>query len=114
MSDQNIERLSGSVADGGPTVFTLKSSSLTLVHTVPASESHEISVWVTNRNAAGVVIEGNVGATSDAFSATVPAVDTKEILNCVLVGAATINLAAVANETDAHFTGRVRVHKYTS
>jgi len=110
----NVQRLSGSAATGAATVLTLKATSLTEVHSVPAGETHEISVSVTNRNAAAVVIEGNVGATSDAFSAGVPATDSKEIISCVLVGPATIDLAAVANPTDAHFYGWARVHKYTS
>lgn len=110
---QNVDRLSGTVADGGFTAITTYPT-LAVMHTVPAGETHEVWVIVSNNNSGGPVeLIGEFGGDADAFNHDMVAEKTETIIKgAVLVGPCTVEMGATGSATNVHFTGKVIVHKY--
>lgn len=96
-----IEPLSGST--GGAPLALATYPTLTLVHTVPDGETHEITIYAVNTdNSNPHEILGNFGAGADMLNQDIPAESTYEVIrDCVLEGPATVNICKV--------TGTLRV-----
>jgi len=89
---------------GLTTVATVASGTPTVIHTVPAAETHFLEFQVSNRSAGAIVVVIDVGATLNAIRISIPTISTIKV-GPIALSNTTLEISAVADETDVGVSG---------
>jgi len=100
-----LSGMADSLGSGLTTVATVASGTPTVIHTVPAAETHFLEFQVSNRNASNpIVVVIDVGSTLNAIRISIPTISTIKV-GPIALSNTTLEISAVADETDVGVSG---------